>query len=130
MVALEWQKRCKRADTYLAERRQWWTYCKNYYVEESNIRYGRKRDENNESASWPVVYRVMILQSAKRFDIKRDKRFDILTTRKTKRAAVEALEYYVEHGRLPPKQATKSKRRQKVKHHQQKKAKATNDSHI
>lgn len=122
---LEWQKRCKRADTDLAERRQWWTRCKNYYVEESNIRYGRKRDEKGESAGYSVIYRVMIKRGAKRFDLKRGDHFDILTKRKTKRAAVEALEYYAEHGRLPPQRPTKAKRRQKTKR-QQKKAKAKN----
>lgn len=122
-MALEWQKRCKRADTYLAERRQWWTACKNYYVEESDLRYGRKRKRNDESAGYPVVYRAMMLRSAKRFDLERVKRFDILAWYKTKRAAVEALEYYAEHGRLPPKQLTKSKRRQKTKRHQKAKCK-------
>ena len=123
---LEWQKRCKRADTYLADRRQWWTRCKNYYVEESDLRYGRKRDD--ESAGYPVVYRVMIKRGAKRFDLKRGERFDILTSCKTKRAAVKALEYYVEHGKLPPKQVTKAKRRQKAK--RKAKRKATNDPQV
>lgn len=126
-MALEWQQRCKRADTDVAKRRQWWTRCKNYYIEESNILYGRKRVEKDGSAGYPVVYRVMALQSAKRFDLERAKRFDILAWRKTKRAAVEALEYYVENGKLPPKQPTKAKRHQKTKR-QQKKAKATNES--
>jgi hypothetical protein len=128
-VALEWQKRCKRADTDVAERRQWWTVCKNYYVEESDLRYGRKRYENNESAGYPTVYRVMIKQSAKRFD-ECAKRFDILTSRKTKLAAVQALEYYVEHRKLPPKQTTKAKRRQKTKRQQKAKRKATNDPQV
>jgi hypothetical protein len=124
-VALEWQKRCKRADTDVADRRQWWTVCKNYYVEESNIRYGRKRDENNESAGYPIVYRVMI-KRVKRDDEygKRIERFDILAAHKTKRAAVQALDYYVEHRKLPPKQATKTKRRQKAKRQQKAKRKA------
>jgi hypothetical protein len=106
-MALEWQKRCKRADTYLAKRRQWWTRCKNYYIEESELRYGRKRDENEEYLGYPIVYRVMMIQHGKRFDI--------LTAHKTKLAAVKALEYYVEHRKLIPKQPTKAKRRQKAK---------------
>jgi transposase len=113
-VALEWQKRCKKADTYLAERRQWWTRCKQYYIEESTLRYGRKRDEKNEPLGYQTVYRVMA---------KRDDRFDILVAHKTKNAAIRALEYYAEHGKLPPKQPTKAKRRQKAKR-KQKKAKA------
>jgi hypothetical protein len=113
---LEWQKRCKRVDTYLAERRQWWTRCKNYYIEESNLRYGRKRDEKNEAQGYPIVFRLMARSG---------ERFDILSAHKTKPAAVKALEYYAEHGKLPPKQVTKAKRRQKVK--RQQKAKAPND---
>ena len=120
-MALEWQQRCKRADTYLADRRQWWTQCRNYYVEESDLRYGRKRDENEEGMGYPIIYRAMI---------KRGKRFDILTSHKTKLAAVKALEYYVEHRKLPPKQATKAKRRQKAKRQQKAKRKATNDPQI
>jgi hypothetical protein len=125
-VALEWQKRCKRADTDIAERRQWWTRCKRYYIEESNIRYGHKRvedkrNEKEEKPNYPIVYRIMIKRD------ERDKRFDILAKRKTKHAAVEALEYYVEHGKLPPKKPTKAKKHQKTKR-RQKKAKATNDS--
>lgn len=111
---MEWQKRCKRADTYLAERRQWWTRCKNYYIEESDLRYGRKRDENEESAGYSIIYRVMI---------KRGERFDIIASHTTKLAAVKALEYYVEHRKLPPKQ-TKAKRHQKVKRQQKAKRKA------
>ena len=127
---MEWQKRCKRADTYLAERRQWWTKCKNYYVEESDLRYGRKRKRDGESAGYPVVYRLMIKRGAKRFDLKRGERFDILALYKTKRAAVKALEYYMEHGKLPPKQVTKAKRRQKTKRQQKAKRKATNDPQV
>ena len=103
---LKWQKRCKRVDTYLAERRQWWTCCKNYYVEESDLRYGRKRGENKEPQGYPIVYRSMV---------KRGERFDILVAHRTKHAALQALEYYAEHRKLPPKQATKAKRRQKAK---------------
>jgi hypothetical protein len=123
-VSLQWQKRCKRADTDVADRRQWWTVCKNYYIEESNIRYGRKRDEKDPSASYPIVYRVMI-KSVKRDDEygKRIERFDILAAHKTKRAAVQALEYYIEHRKLPPKQ-TKAKRHQKTKRRQKAKRKA------
>ena len=120
---LEWQKRCKRADTYLAERRQWWTVCKNYYVEESDLRYGRKRKRNDESAGYSIVYRAMMLRSAKRGELNHVKRFDILARCKTKRAAVQALEYYSEHHKLPPKQPTKAKRRQKTKRQQKAKAK-------
>jgi hypothetical protein len=122
-VSLQWQKRCKRADTDVADRRQWWTVCKNYYIEESNIRYGRKRDEKDPSASYPIVYRVMV-KSVKRDDEygKRVERFDILVAHKTKRAAVKALEYYVEHRKLPSKQ-TKAKRHQKTKRQQKSKAK-------
>jgi len=105
-VALEWQKRCKKADTYLAERRQWWTRCKRFYIEESNLRYGRKRDEKNEAQGYPIVFRLMI---------RGGERFNILSVCKTKNAAVKALEYYAEHGKLPPKQPTKAKRRQKTK---------------
>ncbi len=103
-MALEWQKRCKKVDTYLAERRQWWTQCKNYYVEESNLRYGRKRGE--ECQGYPIVYRAMV---------KRGERFDILSAHKTKPAAIKALEYYMEHRKPMPKQPTKAKRRQKGK---------------
>ena len=130
-MALEWQKRCKRADTYLAERRQWWTCCKNYYVEESDLRYGRKRKRDGEIAGYPVVYRAMMLQDANRGDPNRAKRFDILSVYKTKRAAVKALEHHAEKGRLPPKQATKAKRHQKTKRGQKKaKKEATNDSQV
>ena len=113
---LEWQKRCKKVDTFLAERRQWWTRCKNYYIEESNLWYGRKRDENKDYQGYPIVYRVMI---------KRGERFDILSAHKTKPAAVKALEYYAEHRKPIPKQATKAKRRQKAKRQQKAKRKAT-----
>ncbi len=118
-MALEWQKRCKRVDTYLAERRQWWTCCKNYYVEESNIRYGRKRDENKEYLGYQIVYRAMV---------NRGNRFDIIALHSTKRAAVQALEYFSKHRKLPPKQATKAKRRQKAK--RKAKRKATNGPQI
>lgn len=115
-MAMDWQKRCKRADTSVAERWQWWTRCKNYYIEKSHIRFGRKRNENKEPLGYPIVYRVMI---------RRGEWFDILSAHRTRVAAVKALEYYVEHRKLPPKQtkAAKAKRRQKAKRQAKRKAK-------
>jgi hypothetical protein len=99
---LEWNKRCKRNDTELAERRTWKTKCGHYKVEESNIKYGRKHDKHGNYLGYPIVYRAMVLK---------DWGWDILSVHRKRSAAVKQLEYYSENGKPIPK---KKKRRKKV----------------
>jgi len=114
---IDWLKRAKKADTYLAERKRYESRCKQYMVESSDLRYGRQRDENGQRLGYPMVFRAMY---------KRNGFWSILSTHKKLGPAKKALEYFAEHGRPMPKQtkAAKAKRRQKAKRKARRDAKA------
>jgi len=101
---IEWMKRCKREDNKYAERRSWYTVCKLYKIEESNIRYGRGKDKNGNLLGYPISYRAMVKR--------RVGGWYILSENKTFSAAKKVVEYYAENGKMKPKP---KKRRRKVK---------------
>ncbi|MHC4121602.1 MAG: hypothetical protein ACYSWO_29365 [Planctomycetota bacterium] len=115
---LEWQKRCKREDTEIAERRSWYTKCKSFKVEESNIRYGRGKDANGQALGYPIIYRAMAKRELGGWYI--------ISEHRKRTAAIKAVEYFAEHGRPMPKRtkATKAKKRQSDKRKAKKQKKA------
>jgi hypothetical protein len=113
---LEWMQRAKRVDTIAAERRQWRTRCGRYMVEESAIKYGRKRDSDGVYLGYPVIYRALI---------KRAEMWDILSEHRKRAAATAQCEHHAETGKLKPRQTKilKAKQHLKKKRHAKRKAK-------
>lgn len=108
---LEWNKRAKRNDTMMAERRTWNTKCGHYKVEEHNIRYGRTEDRHGNYNGYPVYYIAMRLVDPERGI------WTIISDHRNRNAAVKQCEYFHQHGhKMPPKTKTeKAVKRVKAK---------------
>lgn len=93
---IDWFKTAKRENTQVSDRRVWRSRCDHYRVEESNIRYGG-------DLGYPTIYRSMVLK---------DFGWDVISYHRKRKTAIEACEYFHEHGHpKPPK--TKKRRRKK-----------------
>lgn len=105
---IEWNKRAKRDETQMAERRTWKSKCGHYKVEESNIKYGRSTDRHGNYKGYPIFYRAMASV---------DGVWMILSAHRKRTTAVAQCEYWHEKGHLMPRQtkAVKATKRAKAK---------------
>ena len=118
---LEWNKRAKRSDTQMAERRIWNSKCGHYQVLESNIRYGRSYDRHGNYNGYPIYYLAMVNV---------DGVWKIISEHRKRGAAVAQCEHWHEKGCIMPKRtkAAKAQRRVKAKRQARRKAKQTDES--
>jgi hypothetical protein len=105
---IEWNKRARRDETQMAERRTWNSKCGHYKVEECNIKFGRSYDRRGNYLGYPIFYRAMALL---------DGVWRILSAHRKRGTAIKQCEYWHEKGCLMPKntKAAKAKKRQKAK---------------
>jgi hypothetical protein len=118
---IEWNKRAKREDTQMSDRRTWSSKCGHYKVSEHTIRYGRGTDKYGNETGYPTYYLAMRLTDIGMWDI--------ISEHRTRSAAVSQCEYFHEHGhKKPPRnKATKAKKKQQAKR-KARKAKKNDDS--
>lgn len=116
---LEWNKRAKRDETQVSERRTWNTRCGHYKVVETNIKYGRSSDRHGNYNGYPVYHLAMRLTDPEK-DI-----WQIISEHRTRVAAVKQCEYFHEHGhKMPPRtKVEKAVKRQKAKRKAKREAK-------
>ena len=106
---IEWNKRAKRDETQVAERRTWKSKCGHYKVVETNIKYGRVTDRRGNYQGYPVYYLAMRLNDPE------ISMWDIISDHRTRKAAVLQCEYFHEHGRRKPANTKAYKARKKMK---------------
>lgn len=113
---MEWNKKAKRDETQVSERRTWKTKCGHYQVVECNIKYGRSTDNRGNFQGYPIYYLAMV---------EVDGVWRILSEHRKRGTAVAQCEYYHQHGhKIPPKtKAEKAVKRVKAKRQARRKAK-------
>lgn len=109
---LEWNKRCRRDESQMAERRIWKTKCGHYQIVESNIKYGRKYDKRGNFLGYPIVYLALAL---------REWGWVIVSRHRKRISAQRQLDYYHTNGRPMPKKTKAAKAQKKVKEKRQQK---------
>jgi len=105
---IDWNKRAKRDETVVADRRIWKSRCGHYMVQECDIKYGRTYARDGSFNGYPVFYRAMV---------ETDGVWRILSEHRKRGAAVAQCEHWHEKGCLMPKRtkAAKATKRQQQK---------------
>lgn len=115
---IQWNKRAKRDDTMVAERRVWKSRCGHYQVIEVNIRYGRTYDSRGNFQGYPIFYLAMAIVNDN---------WKILSEHRKRSTAVAQCEHWHAKGCLMPKRTKTEKAVKRVKAKRQAKRKAKTD---
>lgn len=106
---IDWNKRARRENTQLADRRTWRSRCGHYKVEEHTIRFGNKTDKRGNFLGYPTYYLAMRLVDPEH------ETWDIITRHHRRSSAVAQCEYFHEHGHQKPPNTKANKHKRKMK---------------